>query len=99
MGAKAYASEWLDNDAKNLCRAPYKLISEKSIANVNHLGEATSSRMVWTITCERLPRSPPSRYGDSRQGRTARLRFSSPLLNPEWSIGTAPSGSWAIPVR
>ena len=56
---KAYASEWLDNDAKNLCRAPYKLISEKSIANMNHLGEATSSRLVWTFTCERLPEESP----------------------------------------
>jgi hypothetical protein len=59
VGAKAYASEWLDNDAKNLCRAPYKLISEKSIANVNHLGEATSSRLVWTVTCERPPEESP----------------------------------------
>ncbi len=59
VGAKAYASEWLDNDAKNLCRAPYKLVSEKSIANVNHLGEATSSRLVWTVTCERLPEESP----------------------------------------
>jgi hypothetical protein len=59
VGAKAYASEWLDSDAKNLCRAPYKLISEKSIANVNHLGEATSSRLVWTVTCERPPEESP----------------------------------------
>jgi hypothetical protein len=59
VGAKAYASEWLDNDAKNLCRAPYKLISEKSISNVNHLGEATSSRLVWTVTCERPPEESP----------------------------------------
>jgi hypothetical protein len=59
VGAKAYASEWLDNDAKNLCRAPYKLISEKSISNVNHLGEVTSSRLVWTFTCERVAEESP----------------------------------------
>jgi hypothetical protein len=59
VGAKADASEWLDNDAKNLCRAPYKLISEKSIANVNHLGEVTSSRLVWTVTCERPREEAP----------------------------------------
>ncbi|SFH23443.1 hypothetical protein SAMN05216299_103166 [Nitrosospira sp. Nsp14] len=59
VGAKAYTSEWLDSDAKNLCRAPYKLISEKSISNVNHLGEVTSSRLVWTFTCERVAEEPP----------------------------------------
>ena len=48
-----------DNDAKNLCRAPYKLISEKSIPNMNHLGEATSSRLVWTFTCERVREESP----------------------------------------
>ena len=59
VGAKAYASEWLDNDAKNLCRSPYKLISEKSISNVNHLGEVTSSRLVWNFTCERVAEDSP----------------------------------------
>lgn len=59
VGAKAYASGWLDNDAKNLCRAPYKLISEKSIPNMNHLGEVTSSRLVWTFTCERVREESP----------------------------------------
>ena len=59
VGAKAYASEWLDNDAKNLCRSPYKLISEKSISNMNHLGEVTSSRLVWNFTCERVAEESP----------------------------------------
>jgi hypothetical protein len=59
LGARAQASEWLDNDAKNLCRSPYKLISEKSISNVNHLGEVTSSRLIWNVTCERPPAESP----------------------------------------
>jgi hypothetical protein len=59
VGARAHASEWLDNDAKNLCRSPYKLISEKSISNVNHIGEVTSSRLVWTVTCERPAEASP----------------------------------------
>ena len=59
VGAKAHAAEWLDNDAKNLCRAPYKLISEKSTSNVNHLGEVTSSRLIWNFTCERVREESP----------------------------------------
>lgn len=55
LGGKEQASEWLDIDARNLCRSPYKLISEKTLATLNHIGEVTSSRLVWTVTCEHPP--------------------------------------------
>jgi hypothetical protein len=55
LAGKEQASKWLDIDARNLCRSPYKLISEKTLSNVNHIGEVTSSRLVWTVTCEHPP--------------------------------------------
>jgi hypothetical protein len=58
LGGKEQASGWLDIDARNLCRSPYKLISEKTVSNVNHIGEVTSSRLVWTVTCEHPPEEP-----------------------------------------
>jgi hypothetical protein len=58
LGGKEQASGWLDIDARNLCRSPYKLISEKTVSNVNHIGEVTSSRLIWTVTCERPPEEP-----------------------------------------
>ncbi len=59
LGGREQALEWLDIDAKNLCRAPYKPISEKTVSNVNHIGEVTSSRLIWTVTCERPPGESP----------------------------------------
>ena len=58
LGGKEQASGWLDIDARNLCRSPYKLISEKTISNVNHIGEVISSRLVWTVTCDRPAEEP-----------------------------------------
>jgi hypothetical protein len=57
--AEEEASEWLDIDAKNLCGSPYKLISKKTSSNMNHLGEVTSSRLMWIVSCERPPEESP----------------------------------------
>ncbi|PTR17020.1 hypothetical protein C8R31_101175 [Nitrosospira sp. Nsp2] len=59
LGGREQASEWLAIDAKNLCRSPYKLLSEKTFSTVNHLGEVTSSRLTWTVSCEPPPEEAP----------------------------------------
>jgi hypothetical protein len=59
LGGREQASEWLDIDAKNLCRSPYKMLSARTFSTVNHLGEVTSSRLTWTVSCERPAEEAP----------------------------------------
>ena len=49
--SKEQLAEWMDTEAKKVCHSPYSLISEESVPTINQLGEATFSRLVWTIRC------------------------------------------------
>ena len=44
-------TEWMDNDARNLCRSDSTLLSEESIPIIDSVGAATSNRLVWKIKC------------------------------------------------
>ena len=49
--SKERLAGWMDTEAQKVCHSPYSLISEESIPTINQLGEATFSRLVWTIRC------------------------------------------------
>ena len=53
-------TEWMDNDARNLCRSDYTLLSEESIPIIDPVGAATSSRLVWKIKCRQTGDEPRS---------------------------------------
>lgn len=50
--------EWMDIDARNLCRSDYTLLSEESVPIIDPVGAATSNRLVWKIKCRPTGEEP-----------------------------------------
>lgn len=62
-GSREQVVEWMDIDARNLCRSEYTLLSEESIPIIDPVGAATSSRLVWKIKCRPVAEEPAPQTG------------------------------------